>query len=74
MGLSNHTRHLRVTKNSMPTAEERIINGEIVTDSESENPELYYKEQEKALRKKIESIKHSAKRRSAKRIANQKYL
>ena len=30
---------------------ERIINGEIVTDSKSDNPELYYKEQEKALRK-----------------------
>ena len=53
---------------------ERIINGEIVTDSESDNPELYNKEQDKALRKKIESIKRSAKRRSAKRIANRKYL
>ena len=45
---------------------ERLVNGEIVTDSESDNPDLYSKDQQKVLRKKIEAIKRSAKRRAAK--------
>ncbi len=53
---------------------ERLINGDIVTDSESDDPELYNKDQEKALRKRVEAIKTSAKRQAAKRIANKKYL
>ena len=53
---------------------ERIINGEIVTDSESDNPDLYCKDQERALRKKVEALKRSAKRRAAKRVASRKYL
>ena len=53
---------------------ERLVNGEIVTDSESDNPDLYSKDQQEVLRKKIEAIKRSAKRRAAKRIASRKYL
>ena len=52
----------------------RIVNGEIVTDSESDNPDLYHKDKERVVRKKIESIKHSAKRRAAKRVASKKHL
>lgn len=63
-------------KNSMRTAEtmERLVNGEIVTNSESDNPDLYSRDQQKILRKKIEALKRSAKRRAAKRIASRKYL
>lgn len=46
----------------------------IVTDSESDNPDLYNKDQERVLRKKIEAFKRSARGRSAKRVANKKYL
>ena len=53
---------------------ERVINGEIVTESESDDPDLYRKDQEKALRKKVEALKRGAKRRTAKRIASKKYL
>lgn len=53
---------------------ERIINEEIMTDSESDNPDLYNKDQQEVLRKKIAAITRSAKRRAAKRIASRKYL
>ena len=54
---------------------ERLVNGEVVTDSESDNPDLYNsKNKALAIRKKIEALRRSAKRRYAKRIADKKYL
>ncbi len=55
---------------------ERLVNGEIVTDSESDNPDHYTNSRNKllAIKKKIDALCRGAKRRCAKRIASNKYL
>ena len=52
----------------------RMLSGDIVTDSESDNPDLYHKDKELAVKKKVEGLKRSAWRRKAKRIAGRKFL
>ena len=52
----------------------QMLNGDIVTDSESDNPDLYHNDKELAIKKKVESLKRSARRRKAKRIAGRKFL
>ena len=49
----------------------QMLNGDIVTDSESDDPDLYHNNKELA---KVESLKRSASRRKAKRIAGRKFL
>lgn len=46
----------------------------MVIDLESDDPDLYYKNKELAVKKKIESLKRSASRRKAKRIAGRKFF
>ena len=52
----------------------RMLSGDIVTDSESDDPDLYHKNKELAVKKKVVSMKRSAWRRKAKRIAGRKFL
>ena len=59
------------TRNQM----ERILNGDVVTDSESDNDLEYYNvDKVEMIKKKLESIKRCTKRRIAKRIAARKFL
>ncbi len=53
---------------------ERMLDGEIVTELESDNPELVYREKSIAVRKRVESLKQNAQSRKAKRVAEKKYL
>ena len=49
---------------------ERILNGDVVTDSESDNDLEYYNvDKVEMIKKKVVSIKRCTKRRIAKRIA-----
>lgn len=53
---------------------ERLVNGEIVTDSESDNPDLHHTKQKiVAIQKKIDAIKRSAKRIASKKFLNHTY-
>lgn len=52
----------------------QMLNGDIVTDSESDDPDLYHKDKQLAIKKKVGSLKRSARRRKAKRIADRKFL
>lgn len=53
---------------------ERLLNGDIITDSESDNPDLYFSQRKTAIKKKAEALRRSAMRRSAKRIAERRFL
>ncbi len=54
---------------------ERLVNGDVVTDSESDNPDVYNsKDKALAIKKKIAALQRSAKRTYAKKIASKKYL
>ena len=41
----------------------QMFNGDIVTDSESDDPDLYHKDKGLAIKRKVESLKRSARRR-----------
>ena len=51
-----------------------MLSGNTVTDSESDDPDLYHRNKELAVKKKVESLERSASRRKAKRIVGRKFL
>ena len=52
----------------------RLLEGEIVTESDTGDPDVAYLERNAAMKKRIESLKRNAQRRIAKRIAEKQYL
>lgn len=53
----------------------RILNGDIVSDSESDSESvLCFKDKELAVKRKVEGLKRSARRQKAKRIADRYFL
>ena len=54
---------------------ERLLNGDVVTDSETDNDSEYYNgDRGDIIKKKVQSIRHRTKRRIAKGIAERKFL
>ena len=54
---------------------ERLLNGDVVTDSETDNDSEYYNgDRGDVIKKKVQSIRRKTKRRIAKGIAERKFL
>lgn len=53
---------------------ERLLEGEIVSESDTDDPDVAYVERNIAVQKRIDSLKRNTQRRIAKRIAEKRYL
>ena len=48
----------------------RLLDGEVVTESDTDDTDITYLERNEAVKKRVDSLKRSAQRRMAKRIAD----